>query len=107
MGRELRRGGIYEIKLTLATDEAFMQHAHDRHIRFDHHAFNMSKGVSAFAKERAGQGYLLSRFDYESAIKREKTIRDNASLVEHRVATKSKTNEPVSGRSSLTAAADS
>ncbi len=106
MAAMLRQGGIYEIKLTLAPDEAFMRHAHDRHIRFDHHAFNMSKGVSVFSKLRADQGYLLSRFDYESAIGREKIIRDNASLHEHVIATKGKPKDSASRPSSLATAVD-
>lgn len=88
MAHELHQGGIREFKVTLAPDETFMHHAHDRHIRFDHHAFNMSKGASVFSKERATQGYLLSRFDYASATRQEKTIRDNASLIEHAIVMK-------------------
>lgn len=94
LATDFRQGGIREIKLTLAPDKVFMRHAHDRHIRFDHHVFNLSKGVFVFAKERADQGYLISRFDYESAVRTEKLIRDNASLSEHVVATKSRPIDP-------------
>jgi hypothetical protein len=93
MACELRQGGIREIKLTLAPDEVFKVHAHDRHIRFDHHAFDMSKGVSIFANKRTDQGYLLSRFDDSSARIREKTIRDNAPLRDHLISTRDKVKE--------------
>lgn len=104
---DLCQGGIREIKLTLAPDEVFRRHVHNRHIRFDHHAFDIGKGTVNFSTKHADQGYTLLRFDDKSAMSREKIIWESASLREYVITTKGKPKDPASRPSLLATAPDS
>jgi hypothetical protein len=83
LASELKRRRIRDIKLTLASDQVFKNHAHGRHIRFDHHAYALDPGVKLFSEPLTAQisdcffSGDKSAQEREDAVQRRAYLRDS------------------------------
>ena len=82
LGSELRRRGVRHMKLSLASDQVFMNHGHDRHIRFDHHVFDVGQGLKLFSEPLIGQFSTCTCVEDSNAKDKETLLLRKSHLVE-------------------------